>query len=116
MVIFRQGLQILLVTTVVVVVLVVFGALLVPATLQATWAGGPVDALVSVQLLGRHVSLTGELLTVALILGALSGLYFTVSALSDNAYRAEFFREADQELERVLAVRSVYRTAISLDS
>ena len=45
MVIFRQGLQILLVTTVVVVVLVVFGALLVPASLQATWAGGPVDAM-----------------------------------------------------------------------
>ena len=50
--------------------------------------------------------------SVAVLLAAISGLYFTVAALSDAAYRAEFFSDADRELERVVAVRSVYRTAL----
>jgi len=54
---------------------------------------------------------TSELLVVALILGAFSGLYFTVAALSDTTYRVEFFSDADQELTQVLAVRSVYHAA-----
>ena len=48
----------------------------------------------------------------ALTLGAFCGLYFTVSALSDATYRAEFFSEADRALRRVFAVRAVYRAAL----
>lgn len=111
-VVFGQFLQIALVTVVLVIGLIVFGGLLIPAWLQSEWAGAAVPVLVSVTLLGREFALTGVLLTVALTLGAFCGLYFTVSAMSDATYRAEFFSEADHELKRVFAVRSVYRTAI----
>jgi hypothetical protein len=60
-----------------------------------------------------EAAVTTELVSVAILLAAFSGLYFTVSALSDAAYRAEFFSDADRELERVLAVRSVYRAALA---
>jgi hypothetical protein len=111
-VVFGQGLQILLVTVAVQLVLLVFGMLLAPAWLQAEWAGAAVPVLASVTLLGRDLAVTDVLITVSLILGAFCGLYFTVSALSDSTYRAEFFSEADRELERVFAVRTVYRTAL----
>ena len=112
-VVFGQGLQIALVTVAIVLGLLLFGVLLFPAWLQAEWAGAAVPVLASVTLLGREFALTGVLITVSLTLGAFCGLYFTVSAMSDAAYRAEFFSEADQELERVFAVRTVYRTALA---
>ena len=110
-----QGLQIVVVTLLVQVALVGFGLLLVPVPLQENWAGGPVETMFSVEVAGLPITLTGELLIVALILGAFSGLYFTISALSDADYRAEFFSDADRELERVFAVRTLYRTALALD-
>jgi hypothetical protein len=114
-VVFGQGLQIVLVMLAVQIVLVGFGMLLVPVWLQSEWAGAPVPVLVSFTLLGGDLAVTSVLVTVSLFLGACSGLYFTVSALSDTAYREEFFSEADQELARVFAVRTVYRTALARD-
>jgi hypothetical protein len=111
-VVFGQGLQVLLVSVAVAAGLIVFGIVSMPASLQAEWVGGPVDVVASVELLGSTMVLTTQLVSVAVILAAFSGLYFTVSALSDAAYRAEFFSDADGELERVVAVRSVYRTAL----
>ena len=112
-VVFGQGLQIALVTVAIVLGLVLLGTLLFPAWLQAEWAGAVVPVLASVTLLGREFALTGVLLAVSLTLGAFCGLYFTISAMSDAAYRAEFFSEADRELERVFAVRAVYRTSLA---
>lgn len=112
-VVFGQGLQILLVTLALVLALLVIGALLFPASLQNEWAGAVVPVLASVSLMGRELAITGVLVTVALTLGAISGLYFTVSALSDAAYREEFFSEADRELQSVFAVRSVYRAVFA---
>jgi hypothetical protein len=59
------------------------------------------------------IALTEPLISVSLILGAFSGLYFTIAALSDAAYRAEFFSDADRELDDVFAVRAVYRATLS---
>ena len=72
-----------------------------------------VDPDGTVTLLGREFALTGALVTVSLVLGALSGLSFTISAMSDAAYRATFFSEADRELQRVFAARAVYRAAVA---
>lgn len=113
-VVFGQGLQIVLVTVAVVLALVVLGTFLMPGWLQAEWAGGPVGVVASFDLLGSPFVLTIEAVAVAVMLGAFSGLYFTVSALSDATYRAEFFDDADRELERVFAVRTVYGTALAL--
>ena len=114
-VVFGQGLQIVLVTMAVAVALMIVGFFTVPVALQEEWAGGPIGVPFGFDLLGGERSMTTELVSVALVLAAFSGLYFTVTALSDPAYRAEFFRDADSELERVLAVRVVYRTAIAAD-
>ena len=111
LIVFSQGIQIVLVTFAVQLALVVFGLLLVPAPIQAEWIGRPVTPLYSAAVGQENIAFTGELLVVSLILGAFSGLYFTVSALSDNAYRAEFFSDADRELNQVFAVRSVYHAA-----
>jgi hypothetical protein len=111
LIVFSQGIQIVLVTLAVQLALVVFGLLLVPATIQAEWIGRPVTPLYSAEVGQESIAFTGELLVVSLILGAFSGLYFTVSALSDSAYRAEFFSDADRELNEIFAVRSVYHAA-----
>jgi hypothetical protein len=92
--------------------LLVFGVLLFPVSLQVDWAGAVTPVFMNVELLGRDFALTGALVTVSLILGAISGLSFTISAMSDAAYRATFFSEADRELQRVFAVRAVYRATV----
>jgi hypothetical protein len=109
--VFGQGIQIVLVTFAVQLALVVFGLLLVPVSLQADWVGRPITPLLTIDLGQQSLAITGELLVVALFLGAFSGLYFTVSALSDSAYRQEFFSDADREMRQVFAVRSVYHAA-----
>lgn len=106
-----QGIQIVLVTLAVQLALVVFGLLLVPVSIQLEWVGRAVTPLFTVQVGPQSLAVTFELLVVALILGGFSGLYFTVSALSDSAYREEFFSDADRELRALFAVRSVYRAA-----
>lgn len=110
---FGQGVQIVLVTLAVQVALVLFGLLLVPASIQAEWIGRPVTPLLVTDVGTETIAFTAELLVVSLILGAFSGLYFTVSALSDAAYRAEFFSDADRELSEILAARAVYHAARS---
>jgi hypothetical protein len=111
LIVFGQGVQIVLVTFAVQLALVVFGLLLVPVALQSDWVGRPVTPLLTIDLGQQSLAVTGELLVVALFLGAFSGLYFTVSALSDSTYRAEFFSDADREMRQVFAVRSVYHAA-----
>ena len=59
-------------------------------------------------LLGRDVQLTQELLRVAGFLAAFSGLYFAVTAVTDSAYREEFFEEVVGEVREAFAVRAVY--------
>ncbi len=108
---FGQGVQIVLVTFAVQIALVLFGLLLVPASIQEEWIGRPVTPLIVTEVGTETIALTFELLVVSLILGAFSGLYFTVSALSDATYRAEFFSDADRELSQVLSVRTVYHAA-----
>lgn len=111
-VLFGQGLQVAFVTLTLMLGLLVFGILLFPVTLQEDWAGAATPVFLTVTLLGRDFALTGALVTVSLVLGAISGLSFTISAMSDAAYRATFFSEADRELQRVFAVRAVYRAAV----
>jgi hypothetical protein len=49
-----------------------------------------------------------ELLQVSIFLAAFSGLYFTVYAVTDSAYREQFFHEITDELERAVGVRAGY--------
>jgi hypothetical protein len=98
-----QALQVLVVSLAIGVFFVVFGLLAVgPDVLQA-W----------IQTTGRHVGprglgLTVELLRVAAMIAALSGLYYAIAVLTDSTYREEFLEEITTELRQTFAARAEY--------
>jgi hypothetical protein len=110
-VLFTQGLQILVVSLMIGVFFIGFGLLTVTPDTAGIWVGGPVHLLVERELWGRPVVLTSELLQVAGFLTAFSGFYFTVYVLTDATYRKEFLDEVLVELRQAFAVRAVYLAA-----
>lgn len=111
-VLFSQALQILLVAALIGVFFVVFGLLAMRVPVIETWTTEPVHVLAQFDLWGRPVHITEELLRVAGFLGAFSGLYFTVVAVTDETYRAEFGERVVAEVREVFAVRAVYLAAV----
>ena len=59
-------------------------------------------------LLDEPRTLSLELLIVAALLGGMCGLYFMGLALTDATYRAEFNTRVVADIQRIMAVRSVY--------
>ena len=53
-------------------------------------------------------SVSAELIKVSLFLASFSGLYFTVSAVTDETYRGQFFAAVMVHLEKAVGVRAVY--------
>ncbi|GAA1731152.1 hypothetical protein [Aeromicrobium alkaliterrae] len=104
---FSQAVQVLLLTVGLFAFFVVFGALAIPDPTVEAWTGQPVSDLPS--RIGSHVPITNDLFQVAVFLAAFSGLYFTVSAVTDETYRRQFFTDASVQLERAVAVHAVYR-------
>ena len=45
---------------------------------------------------------------VSLFLASFSGFYFTVSAVTDETYRRQFFSVVESQLERAVGMRAVY--------
>lgn len=111
-VLFSQGVQIVLVSAMIGVFFVVFGLLTVTPATAAGWSGAPVDVLAEWEWWGRPVALTPELLRVTGFLTAFSGFYFTVYLLTDTTYRREFLEDVLAEVREALAVRAVYLAAI----
>ncbi|HEX2240223.1 MAG TPA: hypothetical protein VHJ82_03665 [Actinomycetota bacterium] len=107
-VLFSQGLQILLVSALIGVFFVGFGLLTISPAIVESWTGGSARVLASFDLAGRSLVLTEELLTVAAFLASFSGLYFTVYALTDPTYRAEFYEQVVADVRTAFAVRAVY--------
>ena len=110
-VLFSQAVQILLAAVVMGAFFVGLGMVLVGEDLVQRWVGAPPHVLATLDLWGRSMVLTEELVRVAGFLAAFSGLYFTVSAMTDETYRAEFHDEVVGEVREALAVRAVYRAA-----
>jgi hypothetical protein len=107
-VLFSQGLQVVIVTATVFVFLLGFGCLVVTAPLVESFVGAPPHVLATLDLWGRQMVLTEELLRVAGFLAVFSGFYFAVSVLTDQTYREEFLAEVVDDLRQALAVRAVY--------
>ncbi len=111
--VFAQGLQAVLVSVTLGVFFVVFGLLTItPATIEV-WTTAAPNVLAEFELWGRQIVLSQELLQVSAFLGAVSGLYFSVYALTDSTYREEFFDEVCEDVRVALAVRVVYRAALA---
>ncbi len=105
---FSQALQILLVSVMIGVFLMVFGLIVITPATAAAWVGRDVHLLVELRLWGRTVGFTAELLQVAAFLSAVAGFSFTLSLLTDKAYRDEFLVDVVREVRQALAVRALY--------
>jgi hypothetical protein len=97
-----QAVQVLVLVAAVFGFLLVFGSLILEEPVQRAWTGEPTT----------HVSflptVSAELVKVSLFLASFSGLYFTVSAITDETYRGQFFATVTQHLEKAVGVRAVY--------
>ena len=103
---FSQAIQVLLLSVALFAFFVVFGALTIPEPTIAAWTGQAATELPS--RLGSKLPITNELVQVSVFLASFSGLYFTVSAVTDETYRRQFFAGLSAELERAVAVHAVY--------
>lgn len=101
-----QIVQVFLLAVSVFAFFMLFGGIVMTQETQASWTGmdGPRD----LTDLFPGSNLTVELLQVAVFLAAFSGFYFAVSAVSDEAYRDQFFTSVKRELDRAVAVRTLY--------
>jgi hypothetical protein len=101
-------LQVLLVSVAIIAFFIGFGMFaILPPTMEA-WIGSAGHQLYETTVLGAQVRLTSELLRVALAIGALSGLYFAVTLLTDSAHRTELLDDLTDDLERTFADRAEY--------
>ena len=92
-----QSVQVLLLTVTVFAFLMVFGGLIMTDPVLDAW-----------QTDAGFARATG-LFQVSVFLAAFSGLYLTVSTVTDETYRAQFFGSVIRELERAVGMRAVYR-------
>jgi hypothetical protein len=83
----------------------VFGALVMTEGVQESWTAVEPGMLSTLPFVPNA---SVELLKVSLFLAAFSGLYFTVSAVTDDTYRSQFFAAVTEELERAVGMRAVY--------
>jgi hypothetical protein len=111
-VLFSQALQVVLVSAMVFAFLFGFGVLVMTAPLVESFVGSPPHVLATLDLWGRQMVVTEELLRVTGFLTVFSGFYFAVSVLTDDTYREEFLEEVVGEIRRALAVRAVYLAAL----
>jgi hypothetical protein len=110
-VLYSQFLQVALVTAMVFVFLFVFGGIVVTESVARGFVNASPHVLASLDLWGRHMVITEELLRVTGFLTVFSGLYFAVTAQTDESYRREFIGEILEEMRQSLAERAVYLVA-----
>jgi hypothetical protein len=110
-VLFSQGLQVFFISLLVFLFLFLFGVLVCTAPIVTSFIAEPPHVLATLDLWGRQMIISEELLRVSGFLAVFSGFYFGVSVLTDDTYRDEFLAEVVEELRRSLAVRTVYLAA-----
>ena len=103
-----QSLQVLLVSLVVGAFFVAFGILTVDEKILETWIGEGGDVLLRIGIGGRDAVLTSELLRVSAAIASFTGLYFTISMLTDEVYRREFVDELTGEMGETFRARAAY--------
>lgn len=115
---FTLGVQVALVMAIIGAFYLLFGLVTVRPDTIAQWTvdgGAGVDRIIDLRLFDEEIPLTGELLRVTGFLMAFTALQFTVSALTDSAYREEFFDDLVGEIREALAVRVEYLHQLGVD-
>ena len=97
-----QVVQVLVLALAVFAFFMVFGSIVMKHSVQEAWTGGRIHALPVAD------NLSVELVQVSIFLAAFSGLYFTVTVLTDDTYRAQFFTGVMSELDQAVGVRAAY--------
>lgn len=98
-----QGAQVALMALAVFGFFLLFGGLVMTDDVVLAWTGR--ERVRSWQYLPN---LSVELVQVSIFLAAFSALYLTVSTITDEAYRAQFYGAVQRHLERAVGVRAVY--------
>jgi len=106
--VFGQGLQILLVATAIGLFYVLFGLVAIREATMTAWVGDGLDPIGALQLFGNEVLLTWDLVRVAILIAALSAVQLTFSSLTDQTYREEFLEGMLAEVREALAARAIY--------
>jgi hypothetical protein len=101
-----QIVQVLLLALTVFAFFMLFGALVMTNDVVVSWIGED-----RVHALPYLPNLSAELVQVSVFLAAFSGLYLTVSTVTDETYREQFFSSVERQLERAVGVRAVYLAA-----
>jgi hypothetical protein len=99
-----QAVQVLLLALSVFGFFLLFGGVVMNDGVQESWSNGPIHHFEVLP------NLSVELVQVSVFLAAFSGFYFTICAVTEEAYRDQFFTAVKQELDRAVAVRAVYLT------
>jgi hypothetical protein len=94
-----QSVQVLLLAVAVFGFLVLFGSLVMTEPVMDSWLDRRIEGV------------TPQLIQVATFLAAFSGLYLTVSTVTDETYREQFFGSVLREMERAVGLRAVYLAA-----
>jgi hypothetical protein len=90
----------------------VFGVIVVDASVAETFAGAPPRIWWEITLANHTYVLTAEHFRVSAFLGAFAGLYFIVSSSADSDLAAALSGDTRIHLRRALAVRAVYRAQL----
>lgn len=112
-VVFRQGIQILIVAALIGLFFMAFGSLTVGEDTIASWIGSTPDVVAAADLGSIELVLSAELIRVALFLAGFAGLYFAVYAVHDASFRTEFYEDVTSDVRTALAVRQVYLTTVT---
>lgn len=100
-----QFVQVMLLSLGVLAFFLLFGSLTMRLDVQSAWTG--IDAG-DIHALPYLSQVSVPLLKVSLFLGSFSALYLTVSTVTDETYREQFFGLVIRELERAVGMRAVY--------
>jgi fructose-bisphosphate aldolase class I len=65
---------------------------------------------------GQELQLSSELVQVSAFLAGFAGLYFSVYAVTDATFRAEFYDDVTAEVREALAVRAAYLAAVPAET
>ena len=105
-----QTVQVVLLAVSVLVFFLLFGSLVMQTDTQLSWTGLEREDLRNAPVV---TSVSVSLMKVSLFLASFSGLYFTVSAVTDDTYRRQFFSAVESQLERAVGMRAVYLAQVA---
>lgn len=106
-----QSVQILLVALGVGGFFVLLGLLTIDDDILHSWLGHGGEIIASFRLGDGRAIISVELIRVAGALASFTGLYFTISMLTDTLYREEFMSQITAEMESVFRLRRDYLAA-----